>query len=257
MHVSGAGRFADLALATNYIRIGHDGSNSFINKFGSGDLRLNSTIYIKDNGRVGVGTNSPDQPFEVAHYGVNGNAAGIGLRNTSLDPNKNSEIKFYKNTAELYSLGCDVDHNGGKNFFIYDNDIANGGTRFYIDEDGRIGIGVVPPTSWGSGEAEYRLYVKGGIKTQDVKVTTLNFPDYVFEDDYELMSIHELSKFIKKNQHLPGIPSAKVIAEADGFQVGEMSTRLMEKVEEQALYIISLQQQIDELKSAINEFVKK
>ena len=33
--------------------------------------------------------------------------------------------------------------------------------------------------------------------------------------------------------------------------MGAMQTKLLEKVEEQALYIISLQQQIDELKAMI------
>jgi hypothetical protein len=36
----------------------------------------------------------------------------------------------------------------------------------------------------------------------------LNVPDYVFEEDYDLMPLKELRAFIEENAHLPGIASA-------------------------------------------------
>ena len=58
----------------------------------------------------------------------------------------------------------------------------------------------------------------------------------------------ELEKYISDNKHLPGIiSSAEVEAQGD-IDLGEINTKLLEKIEELTLYIIDLQKQIDELK---------
>ena len=43
--------------------------------------------------------------------------------------------------------------------------------------------------------------------------------------------------YINQNQHLPGIPSAKEMKEG-GVAIGEITTLLMEKIEEMTLYLI-------------------
>jgi len=48
------------------------------------------------------------------------------------------------------------------------------------------------------------------------------------------------------------MPSAKEVKEK-GMDVGEFQNLLLQKTEEQALYIINLQKQIDELKKEINQ----
>ena len=59
-----------------------------------------------------------------------------------------------------------------------------------------------------------------------------------------------MKKFIDENNHLPNIPPAAEI-EKNGVQLGDMSKRLIEKVEELTLYILQLQDQIDDLKKQI------
>jgi hypothetical protein len=71
-------------------------------------------------------------------------------------------------------------------------------------------------------------------------------PDYVFAKNYTLKSLDEVEDFIKKNNHLPGIPSAKTI-ETNGLSVGEMQKMQMEKIEELTLYIIELKKEIEKL----------
>ncbi|MBK8496454.1 MAG: hypothetical protein IPL50_16690 [Chitinophagaceae bacterium] len=56
-----------------------------------------------------------------------------------------------------------------------------------------------------------------------------------------------MKRFIHEKKHLPNIPAATEI-EKNGIQLGDMSKRLMEKVEELTLYIIQLQEPVDELK---------
>lgn len=75
-------------------------------------------------------------------------------------------------------------------------------------------------------------------------ITANNFPDYVFDEDYDLRSIPQLKSKINELGHLPGMPSAQEV-EDNGLKVGDMSIRLLEKVEELTLYVIDLQVQID------------
>lgn len=81
---------------------------------------------------------------------------------------------------------------------------------------------------------------------REVEVTsgTYQFPDYVFEDSYDLLSIDELDSYIQENKHLPNIPSAKEVEET-GLKLGEMNIKLVEKIEELTLYIIELKKQND------------
>ncbi|MCL2246003.1 MAG: hypothetical protein FWC10_02700 [Lentimicrobiaceae bacterium] len=90
--------------------------------------------------------------------------------------------------------------------------------------------------------------IKGKIKTQEVEVTLSGWPDFVFEDNYPLMSLPETEQFIKANKHLPNVPSAAAV-EANGVNLGEMNAILIQKVEELTLYILDLQKQINELKT--------
>ncbi len=100
---------------------------------------------------------------------------------------------------------------------------------------------------------EYKLTVTGKIICEELKVKlAANWPDYVFADTYQLTPLHELKSFIDTNHHLPNIPIAADV-EREGFEVGEMNRRLLEKVEELTLYVIQLQEQIDLLKTSLNK----
>jgi len=70
------------------------------------------------------------------------------------------------------------------------------------------------------------------------------------------MTIYELENYIKQNHHLPKMPSAKEVREK-GMNLGEFQNLVLQKTEEQALYIIDLQKQIDLLKKEIEELKKK
>jgi hypothetical protein len=89
------------------------------------------------------------------------------------------------------------------------------------------------------------LKVYGSILTREVTVST-TWSDYVFDKNYHLLTLPEVSKFIEENHHLPGIPSAKVIEEG-GLNVGELQAKQMAKIEELTLYIINLERRLTEL----------
>ena len=130
--------------------------------------------------------------------------------------------------------------------------------------NGKLYIGSTP--NYTSTTGNYKLFVEGGIMTEKIKValiSTNNWADYVFEKDYNLLSLNEVEKFILKNKHLPGVKSAEELAE-NGLDIAEMQSKQMEKIEELTLYIIDqnkkLQQQNDEiqlLKNQMNEIIQK
>ncbi|MFI5219645.1 MAG: hypothetical protein ACHQNT_09160 [Bacteroidia bacterium] len=216
-------------------------------------LRTNNLerMRVTSAGKVLIGTDQAgDQKFTVAHNNTNG---GMSLNRLSSTVSK-SEIRFERNGTEKWAIGNDQYSDGTQNFFIWDHTADTyGRTRFFIDAAGRTFIGFtnLPCTSCTS--STYKLYVEGGIVTRDVKVTAASsFPDYVFAGDYQPMSIYELEQFIKQNKHLPDFPSAKEIEKNEGFEVGDMQVKMLKKIEEQTLYIIDLQKQVDELRRQIS-----
>jgi len=106
-------------------------------------------------------------------------------------------------------------------------------TRMAILGNGNVGLGINNPTD--------RLAVNGNIRAKEIKVETANWPDYVFEEDYQMPSLTETEAFIKKHKHLPGMPNKEQVA-AEGISLGEMNRKLLEKVEELTLHLIREQE---------------
>jgi hypothetical protein len=96
--------------------------------------------------------------------------------------------------------------------------------------DGKVGIGTKNPT--------HALTVNGIVKAEELVLNSVG-ADFVFEEDYQLPSLEEVETFIKKNKHLPEVPSAKDLQE-NGAGVGELQTILLQKIEEITLYVIEM-----------------
>lgn len=95
--------------------------------------------------------------------------------------------------------------------------------------------------------------VEGGIVCRDVKVTANAFPDFVFDAEYQLLSLDEVEKHISTNGHLPWFPTATEVEEAGGIEVGDMQLRLLRTVEEQMLYILELKEDVDQLRLEVDQ----
>ena len=80
--------------------------------------------------------------------------------------------------------------------------------------------------------------------------TVLNVPDYVFGDDYDLMTLEEIAEFIDANSHLPNVPSAADVA-ANGLNHSEFTLSILEKVEELTLHTIAMNDVIKEQQAQI------
>ncbi len=130
----------------------------------------------------------------------------------------------------------------------------NNSFKNITEKNGKIGIGTTAP--------DELLTVKGKIHTQEVLVDLDGAvaPDYVFENyfngfsemmpQYELITLEELEDFLKKNNHLPNVPSAEKMQE-EGISLKEMNLLLLQKIEELTLYTLQQQQEIDMLKKTV------
>jgi len=67
--------------------------------------------------------------------------------------------------------------------------------------------------------------------------------DYVFGPDHVRLSLTDLSAFIAENKHLPNVPSEAEI-KANGVNMAHFTGRLLEKIEELALYTIEQEDRI-------------
>ncbi|WP_421876511.1 hypothetical protein [Marinoscillum sp.] len=102
-------------------------------------------------------------------------------------------------------------------------------------------------------KSQNELFEVGGtIRSKEIKVEASPWPDYVFAEDYDLMSLAEIADYITENQHLPGMPSAEEVAD-QGISLGEMNVRLLEKIEELTLHVIRLEKELNKLKNESNE----
>jgi hypothetical protein len=157
--------------------------------------------------------------------------------------------------------------------------ITNNSTRIFIKKTGEVGIANSTPTekldvggnirSSGNissatllvgtttGATGFIASIGGKLIAEEVRVDLKAlWPDYVFNNDYKLMSLEDLEASINTYQHLPGIPSANEI-KTNGITLGEMQTKTIEKVEELTLYLIQLKKENNELRNRIEALEKK
>ena len=104
-----------------------------------------------------------------------------------------------------------------------------------------VGIGTNAP------HPNYKLSVNGKIRAKEIIVET-NWSDFVFEKDYNLMSLSDVENYINEYGHLPGVPSA-IEVEKNGVALGNSQAVLLQKIEELTLYTIEMNKQIELLRA--------
>ena len=101
-----------------------------------------------------------------------------------------------------------------------------------------------------SGETTIHLDGQSGeIRIRDWRISV---PDYVFDDGYELPDEAQLRAFIAENKHLPGIPSARTVAE-EGLGLTRLCLGLLEKVEELTLYTLRQDERLEAMEKRLLE----
>lgn len=101
---------------------------------------------------------------------------------------------------------------------------------------GKIGINMKNDLS----EMDYGMAVRGGVLTDEVFIREVSeWHDDVFKDNYNLMSLSDLEKYIKDNGHLPEMPSEEEVL-SHGYSMVEIQSLLVKKIEELTLYVMEL-----------------
>ena len=196
-----------------------------------GDFTSTGTnqFLIRASGGVGIGTNSPDRILHIV-----GDNPRILIEASSISPEVNFKNSGDSN-SEIWSL---YKHGTTDDFRFYQN-----GDRVTIESGtGYVGIGTTDPG--------YRLDVNGDINVSgNIRKggTAYTHPDYVFEPDYELMSLEDLKEYVSEKKCLPNVISAEDVKRNNGYNMDQLLIQMLEKIEEQTLYIFQLEERIAEL----------
>jgi hypothetical protein len=103
----------------------------------------------------------------------------------------------------------------------------------------------------------YNLWVTDGVVAEDLFIVNKdNWADYVFDKDYDLLSLEELHKFIQSNNHLPNIPSAKEVRE-EGYSQHDINAKLLSKIEELTLYTLQQENELKKQLEVVNQQSKQ
>lgn len=211
-------------------------------------------IYLNPlGGSVGIGIEDIQSKLSIYQSTIesNGNTHLLHLRGQN-------PVQFFSdqyNTARGYIKG--VTNLSNSNVFgNFGIEVGAAGGDIYFTSAGyqcammingttnNVGIGTIYPS--------HKLAVNGTIRSKEVIVETINWPDYVFAKEYQLPSLASIEKFISEHKHLPNIPSASEM-ETNGQYLGETQKKMMEKIEELTLYIIQLNKEVEILKNKQNK----
>ncbi len=227
-------------IENNYLSFDGRNIQAFVRSMDDGSVSdyAGSVVLNPIDGNVGIGTNyAPNRKLEIykgrilftgaqdaANFVYGGieftNAAGNSLRGF-VGMAGDDLIGFYGYTGGGFGLLMHV-------------------------PTGNVSIGTV------TGATGYKLSVGGKIMAEEIRVQSkASWPDYVFKPGYPLTPLSTLEKQINVLGHLPNMPDAGTI-EKEGISLGDMQTRMMEKIEELTLYII----QVDKDNKLLKEEIK-
>lgn len=241
--------------------------------FGTGNsLRM----MINSSGNVGIGTNSPGTKFEVnggivrlttntygflqigaynntdnfGYVSAAGQSNGTGLKfQTTNGPSSASAAdQMIITNAGTVGIGTmspnatyRLDVSGSINASaLFVNGSAITGSQ-WTTTGTNVSFGLAGNVGIGSSNPDAKLTVNGTVHAKEVKVDlSVPGPDYVFDKEYNLLSLEDVRNYIATHNHLPEVPSASEM-EKNGVNVSEMNMILLKKVEELTLYIMELE----------------
>lgn len=230
-----------------------------------------------NGGNVGIGAVAPSAKLEVTSPAVVGQEVLFKL-NVSDAPQDYIRISnmtggdgqfipavqgyhVTDNRAALYLTGVIESNNdiGVEPITIFDSRLSNvavttrplfswdsyGTKKMVLNANGSLGIGT---TTTGT----HKLAVEGSIAAREIKVLASGWADFVFKKEYDLPTLEQVEKHINEKGHLENIPNEEEVLK-NGIYLGEMNTKLLQKIEELTLYMIQQNKQITELQNRLEK----
>jgi hypothetical protein len=223
---------------SGYLMVGAQSGNNIVldnNEFQARNNGLAAPMFIQSSGgNVALGSITPTSQLHMTgNIKLQSNAPIIQMTNSV-----GTDMGFLQVDTDDVRIGTNATNNTG-DFIIR----TNGANRIYVNPTGQVSIGTATPATG------YMVSVNGKVMVEELKVQLSgNWPDYVFSDKYKMKSFNELRSYIAENKHLPNIPAAAEV-EKSGLEVGEMQRKMMEKIEELTLYVLQLEEKINDLKN--------
>ncbi|MDJ0763090.1 MAG: hypothetical protein QNJ97_08895 [Myxococcota bacterium] len=253
-YISGFSDYAGLAHldnnnTTEYALIQYHDGSTFLNSAYNKHLRLrinNQTkLMVYRNGNIGIGTGdaAPGAKLEVAGGGiwVNRGATGTSIVGRTV----------FDSDMDWWSIGhedLDID----TQYALRQSNLGStslNGTSLHLRAGGINQVAVYQNMiTVLADNANFMGDISTKKLTAEEIVVEGGTADYVFDDDYHLMSLENVEAYIKENHHLPNIPNQEEVS-ASGKNIGETQTRLLEKIEELTLHLIAQNKRIKALES--------
>jgi hypothetical protein len=237
-------------------------------------LNYQSFLAIDSNGNMGLGTTTPTEAKLQIHEPA-GNTQFIAAAGNNLPgistfvPISSPSLGFNARYQGAYKFmgagfGSFLQYSPSAGLLSYFASSAKGNAdgslapvlSYAIDSSGNFGINTSAPQTHlhvngnvvvGSSSilpaAGYKVSVDGKIICEELRVqNSTSWPDFVFGEGYTLPSLENLQKQVMRQQHLPGIPSEAEMTASQGYEIGDMQKRLLQKLEELYLYVFELNQ---------------
>lgn len=245
-----------------------NGVTSFTNAYIGKDWNARFMTFLA-NGNIGIGTSVPTANLEIAATSLVGAETVLKVRVSDATQDyfritnaTNGDLQFIPalygyhvsdNRSALYlTAAIELGNDSGtdpvmtfdsrlsanavttRTLFAWD---SYGNRKMLLTANGSLGIGT---TTTGP----HKLAVEGSIGAREIKVQATGWSDFVFEKNYSLPTLEEVEKHINEKGHLKDIPSEKEVLE-NGINLGEMNSKLLQKIEELTLYSIEQNKKIE------------
>lgn len=224
---NGTGASFDFAM----MRFESSGNISFFNgpipdpnarqTFTNTELETYRTLTLKSTGRIGIGIVNPATYLSVYHSTSDGNYGtypAIEINNPNTSGGAIAAFVLRSGTVSaaglsgaIGALQCNTADNASQSTWLrsyaaaYPIYIGYSKTDLAIS-NGNVGIGTNAPTE--------KLAVDGTILAKKIKISqaAVDWPDYVFDKDYPLMTLDSVEAFVRLNHHLPEMASAEEVS---------------------------------------------
>jgi hypothetical protein len=198
-------------------------------------------LRMRDDGRMGIGFNGTTygRTLNMGGTGINFYTANEGPFGGAIFPTDTSLVLWSNSNTNNYLVFQPSWGNTGIGTYTPNAKLHLNGAMLIGSNSARIATG-------------YALSVVGKVIAETFTTQlSSSWPDYVFANEYELMPLNLLDIYVKNNKHLPGIPEAAEM-EKQGIDLGEMTRKLTEKIEELTLYIIEVDKKNEELRKQVS-----
>lgn len=207
-----------------------DTFSNYLNVDGTGDVGISQ--------RLGIGTLTPATALTIQS-----DDPIVQIRDSTTDNSANAaRIYLLERSGGAFDGGAFLRWDGSLNRLNIGTLTSGVATNLLTLDRESQSVGIATTTL----DNSYALSVNGSIRAKEIVVES-GWADFVFAEDYRLAPLPEVEQFIELNGHLPDLPSAAEVAAA-GVPLGEMQTRLLQKIEELTLHLIALDRDVKQLR---------